>query len=357
MSRLPNNFCSGKIGIVATALLVLVAMFIVWLVKGGPNQDSGGPFLDAPWPLGSGQTYGSLAERILPFTAQNQQSLFGAGATKSSNQTASLPSTTKESSTLSQRSPYYGLVTISRGNAASEQSSNREYIVLQVAKKLPQAINLTAWVLRNGSDKRLYYQSGRPVQIAGRSVALPTGVLVWRPKVANVAGPIMVYGGEKIYVISGFGPQIDPYLIRQSFRVNKCSGYISANSHARFYPSLKTACPTYRDEPALQQLPEDCYTVIKKISRCQEPDFQEERCRLDEKFMNQAICLVPEHCRTLAKKYFSYQSCVSHHQQDADFLLPEWRVYLGQVWEMWSKERETISLLDETGRLVAELTY
>lgn len=62
-------------------------------------------------------------------------------------------------------------------------------------------------------------------------------------------------------------------------------------------------------------------------------------------------------CVAFIKSHFNYGSCITYHQNDANFSGKTWRVFLGKGWEMWAKNYETIKLFDSNGQLVNKRGY
>lgn len=59
----------------------------------------------------------------------------------------------------------------------------------------------------------------------------------------------------------------------------------------------------------------------------------------------------------LTSNQSEYNSCVTAHVKDANFLAGLWYVYLGRSTPLWHSSGDTVSVLDSDGNLIAETTY
>ena len=62
-------------------------------------------------------------------------------------------------------------------------------------------------------------------------------------------------------------------------------------------------------------------------------------------------------CKEFLKKNYNYNSCILNHLSDENFFEKRWRVFLNQPFELWAKDREVITLYDNEGKIVDQLTY
>ncbi|PIP58045.1 MAG: hypothetical protein COX02_02450 [Candidatus Vogelbacteria bacterium CG22_combo_CG10-13_8_21_14_all_37_9] len=327
-------------------VVVLLILFGLWFTTGGPSRsDNQKPFITPPTSAGDSQSYGSLSPN------SKKTSIGSSGNTNS------------EIIKDPNASSYQGLIHLSRGNANSETNANDEYIEIRADRQNKNPINISTWTLRNGGDNRSYDQNGQMVKGQSNTARLPgAAVNIWTSLSAKKIVSIKLSANERAYIISGspfsYG---NPYNIRESFRVNKCMGYIENLPNYRFVPRLSSKCPAPRNDPTLAQLPEQCYNQLRSLGTCQTIDFvtKDAWCRLhyNDQALRDKLCNLPSYCKNIIKDQYTYEACVRNHQTDDDFFQPEWRLYLGSIWEIWASRNETISLYDEKGKLVDEIKY
>ncbi len=144
--------------------------------------------------------------------------------------------------------------------------------------------------------------------------------------------------------------------MRQSFQMNKCVGYLQEEFEtSNLTPPLYSQCPRPSEEPGINNLVNKCYDFVRYMSSCHEPEFKEDREGVD--LVDGQIDNLDRNCEIYIREHFNYAGCVKWHAADPDFYVNEWRVYLGQNWEMWAENRETITLYDQFGKIVAQESY
>lgn len=343
-------------------------LFVLWLFTGGPYRIQNGPFIKPPAPLGTGESYGDLSK----LKVNKDKVEFGSSTT--SVRSNNIDSSVKENSLDYQggaskptvkpdvrTSRYRGLITLYAGNAFYETNSNREFITIHGSNDIKEPINISGWILKNGGSDRYYNVSGETSRGQTSSARIPKAVLVWEKDKVMTAVPVKVAANQNVQIVSGSFPSIGEYSVRDSFRVNKCTGYIANQSSAYniFSPNISYNCPRIESEPWADTLYAQCYDFVRSIGTCQKPDFKEDWCRAHASDAARwtAVCSLPTTCKTFVKKYASYESCVLNHRLDKDFLRPEWRVFLGSIWEIWASRQETITLYDNEGKIVDQITY
>ncbi len=223
-------------------------------------------------------------------------------------------------------------------------------------------INIGGWTLKNGRDKKIYIVTGNAVKGQSVTVKIPSqGVALYNPfnPSSNIRRPITLKSGERAIITTGSVPTIGSVAINENFKINRCLGYIEdrpidQRSGYRFKPSLRYNCPTSRDLPSIAELDDVCYNFVRSISGCHQPtdiyDKTNGYC-LDRN------CQLSSYCRTFVKQNFNPQTCFLLYSSGKDFIGPEWRIYLNRTWELWERQRETISLYDKNGLLVTEISY
>lgn len=288
----------------------------------------------------------------------------GTNSTKSSSRSSSGYSRniTENSNTAiiqGEKSPWVGKVLIERGNAASEYQPYKEYISLRTrGLKKGETINLTGWSLTNGKDARFYQLND--TQVRGRSdrVYIPQASKVFLTTGKNYSSSVIVGPSTKVVLLTGNVPNKLPFEVT-SFQVNKCSGYIEQMDNYRFFPSISSSCPDPEKVVDVNTLDDSCYEFIRSLRTCRTPEFPE-RTKVGDHYEYgyvDGVGGLSNQCKTILKTHFNYNSCVALHGTDPDFLKNEWRIFLNRPWELWAKTRETITLYDNLGRVVDELSY
>lgn len=202
----------------------------------------------------------------------------------------------------------------------------QEYAVLHINSKATTTIDITGWTLKSTNT--------------GNSVTIPRGTYLYFSGTINSEDDIYVTGGDTIYLITGQTP------IGVSFKLNKCSGYLS--QFQKFVPYLPTSCPAPRSED-LKSIPkivvnDACLDYINSFPSCQ----------VETK--NFPVSWSYE-CRNFFQTKISYPSCVNIHKGDKDFYQHEWRAYFRHNQILWKSRRENIILYDNIGKIVSSLTY
>lgn len=333
--------------------VVIAVLFGLWIFGGGPSRSAEQkPFITPPASDGSSQTYGNPSP--VAVGSNHQTSVL----TSNRNTTAN-----NQVVTDSNTSPYQGRIHLSQGNASGATSANDEYIEIRAdyGNKVP--VNISGWTLKNGGDSRTYDSYGQIVKGQSNHSRLPfRAVNIWTSVGNKQVVPIKLAANERAYIVSGSPMSYgSPYNVQDSFRVNKCMGYIENLDNYRFTPNLSTNCPSPANDPTLPDLPEQCYNQLRSMGSCRTIDFtiKDAWCRLhvNDSARYDPLCNMPTYCKNIIQTHYTYESCVRDHQDDKDFYQPEWRLYLGSVWELWARRNETISLYDENGKLVDQVKY
>jgi len=253
-----------------------------------------------------------------------------------------------------QESSYTKDISINTGNAAYVYQPYNEYITIYNKGKTP--INITGWQLRNGKDERAYDIGGTLQHFTADIAKIGQATTLLSPTGNNTMRDIMLGSGETAIVITGKMGSQSPYKI-VSFKENKCTGYIENMSEYAFTPALNRNCPRPIDEPGLSSLDTECRKYVERMPSCHTPKF-------DTRDSNGDICTncvdgkpLPNSCVAFIKNHFNYNSCIAYHAGDPKFFGTTWRIFLGQSWEMWAKDYETIKLFDLLGRLVTSRSY
>lgn len=245
-------------------------------------------------------------------------------------------------------------ISLGTGNAAYSYQPYEEYITIENYGNV--AVNITNWQLRNGKDKRPYYQGGMLQRFSADIALIPQAARMLSPIGQNILGDVILERGENAVVTTGSVGVPSPYRI-VSFKENSCTGYLERLPDYSFTPPLTQNCPRPDREPGIEGLPAECRDIISGISSCQTPEF-EARDRNREPCDN---CLngkmVPSYCAAFIREHYSYRGCIANHSGNADFSGRTWRIFLNRGWEMWAKDYETIELYNSMGQLVDYENY
>ncbi len=220
-------------------------------------------------------------------------------------------------------SVYKDIVDLSFINRSNDPKQEYAQIRVNTAK---EPINVTGWRLVSKSS--------------GQSVTIPKGTYLFFTGTQNTEENIYLNSGDVLYLVTGISPN------GASFKLNKCSGYLS--QFQTFTPSLYTNCPQPRNED-LSSIPKTvnndaCLDYIDYFPTCR---IQTETLPANWSY----------ECTSFIYNKINYPSCVSTHKNDKDFYLKEWRVYLKRSEKIWKDRREEIILYDNNGKIVDTLVY
>lgn len=257
------------------------------------------------------------------------------------------------------RSPYAGMVRLGRGNARGENQPRYEYLTIQVLRSSPAPVVATGWTLANQRQSvQRQPNSLQPDFGTSQRVVIPAGSLQYPVRGSFALAPIIMNPGDYAVVTTGRPPDSGPYPARASFKTNKCTGYLSRLPRKAdlFDPPLPTdQCPDPEAAPGVADLPEACYEFVQSLPRCHTPVFDTQR-RGEPDLVDGQIG-IDRSCQNYLREHYSYEACVARHQNDADFLGSEWRIYLGQSRDLWSDRTDTITLYDQSGLIIDQISY
>ncbi|KKU51933.1 MAG: hypothetical protein A3F26_02620 [Candidatus Ryanbacteria bacterium RIFCSPHIGHO2_12_FULL_47_12b] len=214
---------------------------------------------------------------------------------------------------------YKQYFSISSANARS-RNPDTEYIDIQYNPPENESVYISNWKIANkrGGSFRL----GEVTNFPG------TGT-------TPNSSPLIIPQGGIIHVITGRSPR------GENFRLNKCAEYFQ--EHNEYIPSLSVSCPPPAQEPGQDGLNDECFDYVQGLWSC----------RLAEP----PPVGFGDRCAEYVRETASYVGCVDNHRQDKDFFINEWWVYLNRPEQMWSDVRETITLSDERGIVIASESY
>ncbi len=289
-------------------LLVIVGIIVMTLLGGSKNMHP----LFAPAPLTPEQQQ------------EQKQAAIQQQISEAQTKVTQLQAEIKAQEDAKTHSVFYGKVTLQYVSQSTTPS--REYIRLAMDSAATTTIPITGWTVRSLST--------------GVSVTIPKGTYLVFPATTNSEDSINLTGGDVVTLITGTSPN------GYSFKVNKCSGYMT--QFQDYTPYLSTNCPAPRNED-LSSIPnrvenDACFDYINAFPSC--------RTQTDPLPLSYSY-----ECKRFITEKINYGSCVNTHKQDADFYQHDWRVYLGRSASLWKTQREDIVLYDWTGKIVSELKY
>lgn len=254
-------------------------------------------------------------------------------------------------------SPYHGQINLGPGTAASTYQPGQEYVTIS-AHGNKEPINIGGWILKNGWDKHLFVASKSTIKTSAVSVTIPSqGVALYDPyhPLTNKSGPIKLKSGERAIITTGRPSTLSGVKIKDNFKLNWCLGYLEDEPGDRAYPSLKYRCPSSNDVTGISYLDTACYNFVRSIRPCHTP--KDIYVKSEDDYCLDRNCKLTSYCRNFVKENYNFDSCFARYSAEEDFVGNEWRVFLNQSWELWLDRRETISLYDRAGLLVAEVSY
>jgi hypothetical protein len=221
-------------------------------------------------------------------------------------------------------SKYKGTVSLTYVNRSVDPT--QEYITIRAGGNSGN-VPITGWTLKSLSS--------------GASVKIPKGTFLFFTGMVNGEQDIVLAPGDNLYLTTGISPN------GSSFKVNKCSGYLT--QFQTFTPYLNNSCPLAKDEDSASAIPKTvnndaCFDYIDSFPRC--------RIQTDPLPANWSY-----ECTNFIINKLNYPSCVNAHKNDKDFYQNEWRVYLKRSERLWKDRRETIVLYDSLGKVVDTTTY
>ncbi|MEX0910244.1 MAG: hypothetical protein WDZ73_00615 [Candidatus Paceibacterota bacterium] len=302
--------------------VLALIFFLIFVVFGAPNRDEAGSLF----------TTSNTFRNYVPSVGTQSGGGGGAGA-PTSHIGPYEPETVVVNNRTYIKSPWFGQVSIGRGNSKNAYQPREEYITLTAGRRNDQPIQITGWRLSNADSERLFDVSGRVVAGNTNRAVIGQGVEVLLPEGSR---PHLVYlkPGDKAVVTSGSLYSRGEVDIKSGFRLNKCTGYLQKTGDYSFIPSLALQCPNPKEVAGFEVLPESCYNYVRRLARCHTPNTEPFRDRNDELVRNHVDgnIEVSRFCREFVTTNFSYCACVATHYNDDDFLKSEWRLFLNLNW-------------------------
>lgn len=298
-------------------IMVIIALGFVWVFTGGPERARDqGVFIKPPAPLSTGETYGEIN------IGNSQIKVSTNGGTSGSD------TSTEQAEINTSSSEFENKINIKSSSTGPKKTSAlTEYITLNASSRNKESISITGWQLESIISKK-------KVTIGGATEVYVSGLV-------NSEPPLRLAPGESVIISTGMSP------IGASFKVNKCSGYLE--QFQDFSPKLSKQCPRPNDEfeEIVSSIPTTdlvCEDFVDDISRC-------------EMELTAFPAGASSQCTEFVSDTLNYTGCVDNHRNDLNFFNDQWRVFLGRDTELWREKRETIRLIDNSGKVVDTYTY
>ncbi len=219
--------------------------------------------------------------------------------------------------TAAQLSPYFQKVRFAGVSAASVSYYGTIRLSYSGSYNSTTTIDVTGWEIR---------------ALRGDEY-VPQAVNLYDPTGLAPATDIIMKSGDTVSIYSSSAPF--------NLRLNECIGYVG--TVAKFVPALPTSCPAV-DRSQIQSLTGACQNFITSIGSCKQPNFSSPQ-----------IPNADYSCMNYLENNFTYRSCFTAHNADANFLS-------NQIW-VWTgsnpvdRYHDTVELLDKNGLLVDIYKY
>lgn len=292
-------------------LLLIIGIIAVASFTQGTIGGGGGPIINPPNPKSE---FGVVHE---------QRSFFFSPppSPPRSNRVTPLPpppAPQEDTNSLLQKNIY-----ISNRNTRSN-NPDQEYIDITYSGgaplDAPEAVNISAWTVSNK-----------------RGGSFTVGVTTNLPGVSSFQNQdqLILKKGGTVHIVTGRSP------LGVNFRLNICEPYF--NQFHTFTPRISVSCPSPSREPGRDNLNDQCYQFVTRLTSCQAP-------------FSLPLNLNNE-CRDFINTNANYNGCVNNHKYDSNFYRNEWWAYLNQPLHIWSDIRDAIILRNERGVAIASLSY
>jgi hypothetical protein len=217
--------------------------------------------------------------------------------------------------TLAELSPYFGEINFGGVSAGTLYSLGT--ITLDADLNQNETVDITGWQIKalNGGEY------------------IPQAIQVYDPSGLTAPSDIQMKNGDVVYLYSSSAPF--------NLRINECSGYI--NQFANFTPQIPENCPQV-NYSEIQNFTGQCQQYIETLGACQVPDMS-----------NLEIPRTDYACQDYLENNFTYKSCFTDHEGDANFLSNQVWVWMGS--NVINPYHDKVELLDRNGLLVAIDTY
>ena len=308
---------------------IVVVVIIVWISSGGDGASKRDVKTASQSSVLTTSKNTTISTRTREREKQREEQLIEREIKKAQEELEKAQEELEKLEKFGDASPFKGQVTIAKRTTGPRSTDiNKEYIELRASSKNTGVISLSGWRLRSA--------------VSGRSVEIEEASYLPRFGEVNTELPVNLKAGDKVFVTTGRSP------IGVSFRVNKCSGYYQ--QFQKFTPRLREQCPDPEDEILSYEgdrnifIDNTCMDFVERIPRC---EIKVSSLPFELSFT----------CQQAIFEEISYNSCITKHKDDSDFIQPEWRIYLKREAELWRDKREVITLLDQNGKTVDIYAY
>lgn len=305
----------------------LVGIGIIWFLTGGSSDpEARQPYIKPLAPIDSGDTYGRT---YLGDGTQGQETLnlpeaparVARSISSSIINFFSQPRTAKEIHSVTLGSSD---LRIDGTAGAATTSPQGEYIRIVAEESITSDISLEGMsVTGDAFDVTAYIPPAADLLVLGTPY---------------LKTPIKTPAQGRVLITSGRSP------VGTSFRVNMCSGYL--DQFQSYVPDLRKDCPEPIEELKTKGPFEEetCRKFVETLPRCRvhEGSFPTDVSPL---------------CKAFVTEKLNYNSCVSSHQKEKNFLKNEWRVFLEENRELWRNRQEIIKLRDASGETLDAITF
>jgi hypothetical protein len=169
---------------------------------------------------------------------------------------------------------------------------------------------------------------------------VPQAVNIYDPDAAPVLSDIILSSAQndEVYFYSNSAPQ--------NVRLNSCMGYLSSANYEdqtnQFNPPLPDNCPPV-SSTAISSFTGACQNYINSLG-CNPVDMS-----------NPNIPRNDYACQQYLENNFTYDSCITNHSHDANFLSDEWYVWMGS--SPIDPYHDNVVLVDKNGLVVDTYNY
>lgn len=193
-----------------------------------------------------------------------------------------------------------------------------EYV--QITNSSRENVNITGLILKNGANE---------------TSAIPKGVNILYVGSGNYETNIILNPGSTATIFTNSAP------IGESFRLNKCAGYLNVYN---FLARLPNECPRLSAQD-ISSLSKDCRDYINGLGTCAIPDTGAPKIAFDKD------------CTDYLVNNLSYAGCLRRYQFDPDFTKNDWYVFLNKTKEIWDDQHDEVKLTDKDGNLIDSYGY
>jgi hypothetical protein len=310
---------------------IILLLFLVWIATGGPSRpiSFAGPYITPLAPGIGGQGYSLSRTGTTTTRTGTNVTTAGTNNTLRSVQqgVVNLEKSVVSSVRFGTPSPYKGLVTIQKSTSGIRpDEANSQYIIVSVSSRATTPISFYNW--RVMSEANNY------------SARIPGAVPLPHTGDVNTSEPLSVSPGQRVIITIGDSP------VGMSFRENMCTGYF--DQFQNFTPQIPHSCPVASSDfdrfylGNIHSL-DACKAYIKTVQRCTLPLYPPNG--------------LADNCYQFIDKYLNYNGCAAAHQGDAGFYGTTWRVYMGHEEVFFTKDHDTVKLLDADGKTVDAYSY